>query len=351
MTVTTKITYRLAPEWASQSGVMLTWPHRDTIWADTLDDIDGVFVNVAREISQREKLLVVCFDTVHKEHVKNLLMHANVNLQNIYIFLAPCNDVWVRDHGPITVYRHDQPVLLDFVFNGWGNKYPADLDNHLTRTLHQQKAFGMTPMHAVKFVLEGGSIETDGAGTLMTTSRCLLSPERNPALKKPEINQLLADMFGVQQVLWLDYGKLAGDDTDGHIDTLARFVDEHTICYIQCDDPADEHYFELQAMKAQLETFTNVYGIPYRLIPLPMPKPRYAAYDGRRLPATYANFLIINHAILVPTYDDPADHIALSTLKECFPGRDVIAIDCSPVIQWYGSLHCMTMQLPHGVLS
>jgi agmatine deiminase len=343
--------YFLPPEWAPQSGVMLTWPHRDTIWADKLDQIDTVFVNVAVEISERERLIICLSGKQRQHHIVNLLERADANLAHIEFFHLPSDDIWVRDHGPISVLHGDKPLLLDFIFNGWGNKYPADNDNNITRSLHDLGGFKHTPRHAVDMVLEGGAIEVDGQGTLLTTRSCLLAKTRNPDLTLSQIEEKLRRLLGIQKVLWLDHGALAGDDTDGHIDTLARFTDPHTLCYVSCDDPKDPHFGPLKNMENQLKTFTDVAGNPYRLIPLPWPEACYANEDGRRLPATYANFLIINDAVLVPTYDDPADQEALSQLGSCFPDRQVVGIRCLPVIQWYGSLHCMTMQLPKGILS
>lgn len=340
----------LPPEWAPQSGVMLTWPHRETIWAERLDVIDRVFVEVIQQITPRQKVLINCFDEAHQHHIKTLLDAAHINLNQVMTYRVPSDDIWVRDHGPLCVLREQQPVLLDFIFNGWGNKYPAAQDNQLTRHLHAQNAFGNVLLNTIDMVLEGGAIEVDGQGTLLTTRRCLLAKTRNPTFTENEIVERLQKFFGIKKILWLDYGYLAGDDTDSHIDTLARFIDPQTICYVRCTDPADEHFAELQEMENQLHSFRNQQGQPYQLVPLPWPKAQYAIYDGRRLPATYANFLIINDAVLVPTYHDPADTEALNILTNCFPQRQVIGMDCSPVIQWYGSLHCMTMQLPEKIL-
>lgn len=343
--------FMLPAEWAPQSGVMITWPHHETIWAETLNAIDAVMTNVIQAIVNHERVIVSCYDNQHAEHIRALLENANIHLDQVGIYIAPCDDIWVRDHGPITVMRDNKPLLLNFIFNGWGEKYDHANDNQITPKLYQQHAFGNTAIHSIPMVLEGGAIEVDGHGTLLTTSSCLLAPTRNPNMSKDEITNTLKQLFGISRVLWLDHGYLAGDDTDGHIDTLARFTDPHTICYIRCDDPNDEHYHALREMEVQLKTFTDYEGNPYRLVPLPWPKARFADYDGRRLPATYANFLIINDAVLVPTYDDPADELALSTIADCFPDRQIIAIPSLAVIQWYGSIHCMTMQLPKGVLS
>jgi len=247
------------------------------------------------------------------------------------------------------VLRDGHPVLLDFTFNGWGRKYPATLDNAISRTLHQQGVFGSTPMEPQSLVLEGGSIDSDGEGALLTSRKCLLSPQRNPEYDCVGLEGVFAGLFGTQRVLWLDHGYLEGDDTDGHVDTLARFCDAHTIAYVRCDDPNDTHYTELLAMEADLRSFRDAAGAPYRLVPLPLPAPQYDE-QGKRLPATYANFLIINGAVLVPTYDDPRDTQAQTLLAGCFPDRRIVPIDCLPLIQQYGSLHCVTMQLPDGVV-
>lgn len=343
--------YTLPPEWATQSGVMLTWPHNKTIWADTLNDIDAVYVQVAAAITPREKLIITCFDESHRTHIQYLLQQATIDLTQVSCFIAPSDDIWVRDHGPICVFNQHHPYLLDFTFNGWGNKYPSDNDNQLSSSLLKQKAFNKTELHTIQMVLEGGAIEVDGHGTLLTTSSCLLSTSRNASLDKMTIEEKLKQLLGLNRILWLDHGYLAGDDTDGHIDTLARFIDPHTICYIQCTDSTDEHFDALAKMEAQLQTFADYQGNPYRLIPLPWPTAQFAHYDGRRLPATYANFLIINGAVLTPIYNDPADKLALKIMADCFPNREIIPINSIPIIQWYGSVHCMTMQLPQGVLA
>ena len=341
---------RLPAEWEPQSGVMLTWPHGHGDWAPLLARVEPVFVRLAREISLRERVLIVCHDEALRHRVQALLREADARPDRIDCRLAPSNDTWTRDHGPITVIDADgSPRLLDFRFNGWGNKYPAELDDAITRELARQGAFGDTPVESVDLVLEGGSIDSDGAGRLLTTEACLLSPRRNPQLDRAAIEQALRRYLGVRGILWLRHGALAGDDTDGHIDTLARFCDRHTIAHVSCDDPADQHFDELQAMQAELRALRDANGRPYRLVPLPLPAARFNA-EGRRLPATHANFLVINGAVLLPTYDDPQDAVAHERLQTCFPGRAIIPIDARPLIEQFGSLHCVTMQLPAGVL-
>ncbi len=340
---------RLPAEWAPQSGVMLTWPHAHGDWASRLAQVEPVFVDIARHISRREKVLIVCLNAAHRAHIQTLLHEARVELSQIDLRLAPSNDTWARDHGPITLLTETQPLLLDFQFNGWGGKYAADLDNQLTPRLHKDGAFGDTPLRTIDLVLEGGSIETDGAGTLLTTARCLLSPARNPSLDREHLENVLKTTLAVDRVLWLEHGYLAGDDTDSHIDTLARFCDPHTIAYVSCSDATDAHYPELKRMEQELQALRTSGGSPYRLVPLPWPSAKFNE-QGDRLPATYANFLIINGAVLVPTYDDPMDDLALNRLSACFPGHEMIAVPCLPLIFQYGSLHCVTMQIPAGIL-
>ena len=328
---------------------MLTWPHAHGDWAPRLSQVEPVFVDIARQVSRREQALIVCYDDAHRARVRELLAGAGIEANRLQLRIAPSNDTWARDHGPITIVCRDEPTLLDFGFNGWGGKYPSDLDNAITRRLFRDGAFGATPLETVDLVLEGGSIEVDGSGTLLTTARCLLAPTRNPKLTQDGLEARLKELLGLDRILWLQHGHLTGDDTDSHIDTLARFCDARTIAYVACDDPNDEHHAELKAMEEELRALRAADGGPYRLVPLPWPRARYDD-DGRRLPATYANFLIINGAVLVPTYDDPADGPALARLRECFPGREIIGVDCLPLIYQYGSLHCVTMQLPEGVL-
>ncbi len=335
----------LLPEWTPQSGVMLTWPHEHSDWFATLAEVEPVFVEIARQISLHERVVIACWDEQHLVHVEQLLKHAGAAPDKISLYAVPSNDTWARDHGPITVLEQgNTPRLLDFTFNGWGCKFDAGLDNQLTDRLHAAGAFHATPLQNIDVVLEGGSIEVDGAGTLLTTRRCLMSPMRNPHLNQQQVESLLGQLLGVNRFLRLDNGYLAGDDTDSHIDTLARFCDARTIAYVACDDHNDEHYPELKAMEKELKAFRTRDDQPYHLVPLPWPQAKFDE-DGHRLPATYANFLIINGAVLVPTYDDPADEAALARIKDCFPLREIIGIPCLPLIMQHGSLHCVTMQL------
>lgn len=337
---------RLPAEWEPQDGMLLAWPHANSDWCDNLDAVQQVFVAIASAISRFEQVLIVVPDVAV---VRQQLSDAGVALEQIRLIEVPTNDTWARDFGPITVLENGAPLILDFGFNAWGLKFAADLDNRITDRLASAGGFGATPIHIPGLILEGGSIESDGSGTLLTTSNCLLSRNRNPHLDRNGLEAVLRGLLGVDHFLWLHHGYLAGDDTDAHIDTLARLCPRQSIVYVRCDDAEDEHYPELRAMEAELRELRTPQGEPYRLIPLPWPQACFAE-DGHRLPATYANFLIINGAVLVPTYDDPQDAAALAILAEVFPERKIIGIDCRPLIAQHGSLHCVTMQIPQGVL-
>ncbi len=336
---------RLPAEWEPQSAVQFTFPHKNTDWAEVLDLVTPCFVEAIQTVSRYEKVLVVC-DNV--EEVQSKLLHANQ--ENIILVEIPSNDTWARDHGGITIFEDEKPVILDFIFNGWGLKFAADKDNLITRRLFDKNIFKIQDIRYGGMVLEGGGIESDGQGTLLTTTQCLLSPNRNPHFSQAEIEAKLIELFGLQRILWLNNGHLVGDDTDAHIDTLARFCNENTIAYVQCNNPADEHYISLQKMEQELQAFRQLNGEPYNLIPLPMTSAIYDPNDGHRLPATYANFLIINGSVLMPTYNVPEDAQALTQIQNCFPDRIVIGIDCSALILQHGSLHCVTMQYPVGVI-
>lgn len=332
-------------EWANQSGVMLTWPHPGTDWADMLDEVEVCFIAIAKAISEREKLLIVCRNS---QLLTDKL--TNCRIENIVFAEFPSNDTWARDHGAVTVVIAGKLTLYDFAFNGWGMKFAASLDNQITSSLYRSGYFRNEVHYENKqhLILEGGSIESDGKGTLLTTRECLLSVNRNHFLTEKEIETQLIELFGLQKVLWLSSGYLAGDDTDSHIDTLARFCDAQTISYVKCDDINDEHFEALATMEQELAAFRTLKNEPYQLIPLPMADPVFEGEE--RLPATYANFLIINKAVLVPFYNSPKDEIAKIQLQKAFSGREIIGIDCSALIKQHGSLHCVTMQFPEGVL-
>ena len=300
-------------EWERQSAVQLTWPHEDTDWRDMLPEITAVYEQMAREISKRERLIKVDF--------------------------IPTNDTWARDHGFITVEEDRQLMLLDFKFNGWGEKFPAELDNQINRRLWERGMVKGTYESHLDFVLEGGSIESDGRGTIFTTECCLMAPHRNQPLTRQQIEERLKEWLGARRVVWLQHGSLLGDDTDGHIDTLVRICPNDTLLYIGGDDD----HPDLALMEQELQTLRTLDGKPYRLLRLPLPRPIFDGDD--RLPATYANYLVVNGAVLVPTYGQPdLDQEAMNIIGRAYPDRDIVGIDCRPVIRQHGSLHCCTMQ-------
>jgi len=337
---------RFPAEWEEQDGVLLAWPHQWSDWRSHLHIVEPVFVEIAVKISWYETVIITAPDP---DPVRTQLERAGAVMERVVLHGIESNDTWARDFGPLTVLEDGRPVLIDFVFNGWGLKFAAHLDNLVSRRLAAAGVFS-APLNSNGMVLEGGSIESDGKGTIMTTYRCLLSPNRNPHLSRTEIESELSRALGVDRVLWLGSGHLAGDDTDSHIDTLARFCPDDTIIHVACVDPSDEHFQEIRAMVAELEGFRTIDGRPYRLLPLPWPKAVFED-NGERLPATYANFLVLNGAVLVPTYRDPGDKAALRCVSDAFPGRDIIGINSFPLIMQHGSLHCVTMQLPKGTIS
>ena len=316
---------------------MLTWPHAYGDWGDVLPRAEACFVQIATAIAARQAVIISVFDAAHEAQVRQQL--AAANHANIHLYVNASNDVWARDHGPITVLRDGVPTLLDFTFNGWGGKYRADLDNTLTTRLHAQGAFGARALQTVPVILEGGAIEVNGAGALLTTARCVLSATRNPHLSREQTIALLCEQLGVHTVHMLQHGGLEGDDTDGHIDTIVRFIDENTLVYQACDEPRYSYYTELKAMEAELQ------ALPYRLIALPWPDAVYDA-DGRRLSAGYANFLIINGAVLLPVFGVAQDAQAVRVMQTAMPGYDILPIDCCALIEQNGGLHCVTMQIP-----
>jgi agmatine deiminase len=326
---------------------MLTWPHGHGDWLPYLKRVEPVFIEIAFHIARFENVIITCWDAQQQDDITAQLRERGTDTHKLHFYRHHSNDTWARDHGPITVIDNGRRRLLDFGFNGWGNKFAADLDDQLSRRLHSDGAFGDVALETIDLILEGGSIDSDGLGSLLTTSVCLLSKERNPQLTREQIETRLKALFGLERILWLEHGYLAGDDTDSHIDTLARFCSAHSIAYMQCDDPADEHYRELSAMEQELRALRDLQGQPYELIPLPLPRAIHND-EGRRLPASYANFLIINDAVLVPIYADPTDEIALQRLRPAFPDRELIPIECRALIEQFGSLHCVTMQIPSG---
>lgn len=335
--------WRIPAEWECQRMVQLTWPHAGTDWAPMLDEITATYVEMAVEIARRERLLIVApqpqqaLSAIAAKAPRELL-------ERIDVMACDTNDTWARDHGFLTLVSGDgHRHLLDFRFNGWGAKFAADKDNAINRQLYERKKMEGGYESHLDFVLEGGAIESDGNGTVMTTTGCLMAPNRNQPLSKAEIEQQLKCRLHAGRVVWIDHGSLTGDDTDGHIDTLVRMAPNDTLLYIGAGDTDDEQTEGLLAMEEQLRQLRTVDGRPYRLLRLPMPRPVYDGDD--RLPATYANFLVVNGAVLCPTYSQPElDRMALDTIAQAFPGRDMVPIDCRSVIRQHGSLHCCTMQ-------
>ncbi len=340
-------TIRLPAEWEEQDGVLLAWPHEATDWKPFLHPVQETFAAIMAHASHHARVLLL---TTAPDEVRRHLRHTEAVQERILMIPLLTNDTWARDFGPITVYENHRPVLMDFQFNGWGGKFRADLDNAASRTIKEHGTFGAHHLRHVHLILEGGAIDSDGQGTLLTTRSCLAHPNRNPHLTSADMEQALRQFLGAERVLWLENGYLEGDDTDGHVDMLARFAPHDTILHVSCDQPDDPHYHAFAAMEEELRAFRTATGNPYRLLALPWPDARHAP-DGHRLPASYANFLILNGCVLVPTYNDPHDKTALAVVSQAYPGRRIIGIDCSSLILQHGSLHCVTMQIPKGVLS
>ena len=295
-----------------------------------LADITAVYEEMAHAIIKREALMIVA--------PKSLTPDLSPLTPHLLPFTS--NDTWARDHGFITVEESDgTKVLLDFQFNGWGQKFAAELDNQINRQLYEQELVEGRYESHLDFVLEGGSIESDGRGTIFTTRCCLMAPHRNQPLTQQQIDDRLKQYLGAERVVWLEHGSLIGDDTDGHIDTLVRICPDDTILYTG----GDEDHPDLDDMERELQTLRTLDGQPYRLLKLPLPRPIYD--DGDRLPATYANYLVVNGAVLVPTYNQPdLDQEAMRVVGLAYPDREIVGIDCRPVIRQHGSLHCCTMQ-------
>ena len=342
------MTRRIPAEWEKQGFVQLTWPHSDTEWYD-LPHVLDCYVNVARTIVRYEPLLIVCRDIAE---CRADMAARDFSPEGLPIRLVECplNDTWARDHGAIAVMDGTKKCILDFVFNGWGLKFGSNLDNQITRNIYREGVFAKDVQYVDMrpFVLEGGSIDTDGCGTLMATSECLCSLNRNEYLTQKEIEQKLCQAFGLKRILWVDHGGIVGDDTDSHIDILARFCSADTIAYTRCEDPSDPNYGPLKEMEAQLKTFRTLDGKPYNLVPLPLPDALYL--DDYRLPGSYANFLVVNGGVLIPGADSPKDAVAAAQLQKVFPDRKVEIIDCRALLSGHGGLHCITMNYPEGYL-
>ena len=326
---------RFIAEFEEQSFTQIIFPHKETDWAEYLDEAQENFVNIINAVTKYQKCFVVCDDV---ESVKSRF-DENENLRFVKY---QTNDTWARDCSALCVEENGETKLLDFTFNAWGGKFEASKDNLLSQSISKHYS---CEMQSVDFVLEGGGVESNGDGIILTTSECLLNKNRNSNLNSIQITQKLNEILGATEVLYLKHGYLAGDDTDSHIDTLARFVDEKTIMYIACEDESDEHYKELKLMETELHAMAKTHG--FELIKLPMTEQLY--YDNERLPATYANFLFVNGAVLVPIYNVKQDEDALKIFRDTFSNRDIIPVDCSVLIRQHGSLHCVTMNFAADV--
>lgn len=336
----------LPPEWAPQAATLLVWPRAAGSWGDRLAGARDAIARMAAILAPRQNVLLIAADAECRRSIASHPGLADLPASALHVVELPSNDIWVRDTGPITVLDGDgRRLFLDFRFDGWGGRYPAAEDDALAAALFHAGALGAGELRRQDWVLEGGSIEVDGAGTLLTTERCLLRGRRNPGLGREDLEARLREALGIRRVLWLAHGHLEGDDTDGHIDTLARFAAPDHIVHQGCADPDDPHHRTLGAMAAELAALRTTDGRPYRLTALPLPAPQYDP-DGRRLPAGYANFLLGNGVVLAPAYADPADEEAHALLARCFPERELVPIDCRALISQNGALHCAAMQIP-----
>lgn len=339
---------RFPAEWEECKAILIALPHAGTDWDYMLTDATAQYRRLMDAFTVNgENVIALCADPDEARELYGDVTHGRVTFIEMDF-----NDTWTRDYGPLCVVKHGSPRVLDFGFNGWGLKFAADKDNLVNLRLKER--FLWLPEHYRNnrdFVLEGGSVETDGNGTLLTTTRCLTSPNRNGGKSKQELQEILSRRLGVSHILWLDYGALAGDDTDSHIDTLARLCPDNTIAFTGCRDMDDEHFENLLKMRAALTLFRNAEGEPYNLLELPMPA---AIHDenGERLPATYANYLVTPGNIFMPTYGQPQnDTLACQTIRIAFPGHNVVGVDCRDLIRQHGSLHCATMQLLDNIIN
>jgi len=341
----TESTLRFPAEWEPQSAILLAWPHAGTDWAARLADVEETYIAHVAAITRFQRVLVCVADDDVEAYARARLASNRIDMDRVRFITLPYDDTWLRDTGPVTLAGPDGFRLLDFRFTGWGGKFGASEDDQLVQRLHEAGIFPNSSLQSIDFALEGGAIETDGAGTLLTTWRCL--HERHPGADRDELERTLRTCLHQDRVLWLEHGYLEGDDTDAHVDTLARFAPGDGIVFQACDDPADPHHAELAAMAAELAALRTQDGRPYRLFPLPWPRP--ILDEGRRLAASYANYLVINGAVLMPAYGDPADDAAAAVLAEAHPGREIVQVPCRALIWQNGSLHCISMQLPAGL--
>lgn len=334
-------------EWEPHEATWLTWPRKGGVsFPEFGADIEKCWLDIAGLLCQHEKVRINVFDEDHEAEVRDALAKGRLGVfldKQIHLHRFPAYEPWCRDHGPIFLVRDEEPcvAVVDWKYNAWGGKYPPfDLDDDVPRLVAEH--FGM-PLFTPDIVLEGGSIDVNGRGSLLTTSSCLLNPNRNPSLSQKEIERVLCDYLGVTQVLWLGEG-IAGDDTDGHVDDIARFVSQGTIVTSVSSEPSDPNFQPLMDNYEKLLYMKDERGKPFRICTLPMPDPIES--NGHPLPASYANFYVANNVVLVPTFECTNDREALLTLKELFPGRRVEGVDARALIQGLGAIHCVTQQQP-----
>ena len=337
---------RFPAEWEPQAAILIAWPNADTDWAERLAEVEDTYIALVAAIVRFQRVIVCVADDDVETYAEMRLRSNRIDMDRVRFVTVPYDDTWLRDSGPITLRDGDGFRLLDFRFTGWGGKFGASDDDQLVQRLFDSGQFRDGERQLIDFALEGGAIDTDGDGTLLTTWQCL--HERHPDATREELTAKLAGWLRQDRVLWLDHGALEGDDTDAHIDTLARFAPDNGIVFQACDDQADSHYADLKAMADEIAALRTKDGQPYRLFPLPWAKP--IVDGGRRLAASYANFLIVNGAVLMPAYGDAADDAAAAVLARAFPDREIVQVPCRPLIWQNGSLHCITMQLPEGLV-
>jgi len=331
--------YRMPAEWEPHAGTWLSWPHNRDTWPETLAEVEQAFRAMVAALAGREPVHVNVLDAAHERHVAKRLEGLG---GAIHLHRIPTDDAWCRDHGPIGLVAEAAPPLaLDCRFNAWGGKYPPyDRDDAAARAM--AAALGIE-VHSEPLVLEGGAIEVNGRGALLTTEQCLLNPNRNPGMSRASIEARLRELLGVHEILWLGEG-IAGDDTDGHVDDLTRFVGPAKVVTAVESDVADENHRALAANRERLQALRLASGAGLEILELPMPAPRVAG--GQRLPASYANFYIANGVVLVPAFDDPMDTDAQGLLAHCFPDRRILPIDSRALVQGLGAVHCLTQQIP-----
>lgn len=340
--------WRFPAEWEPQAGVLLAWPHDDTDWASRLADVEATYIALVAAITRFQPVLLCVANEPVQARASELLSRAGINLAAIRFIRIEYDDTWLRDSGPITLLNDNGDAhFLDFCFTGWGGKFEASRDDALVSGLATRGVLRAQAVERIDFALEGGAIETDGRGTLLSTWRCLA--ERHGEDAREHVTRVLTQSLRQQRVLWLEHGYLEGDDTDAHIDTLARFAPDDAIVFQSCDDPSDSHYAELQSMADEIAALRTIDGRPYRLFPLPWAQP--ILDEGRRLAASYANFLIIDGAVLMPAYGDAADDAAAAVLAQAYPDREIVQVPGRALIWQNGSLHCVTMQIPKGAIS